>query len=112
MRRRRRGILLWLALIAAGVGAAAYAVSAEPARHVWQAPAPQQHPPGNKTVKALRPTSHCDIKGNISRSTGERIYHLPGQEFHAATRISRLRGERWFCTEAEARAAGWRRARQ
>jgi len=52
----------------------------------------------------------CSIKGNIGRS-GERIYHLPGQPSYAATRISPERGERWFCSEAEAEAAGWRPAR-
>ena len=55
--------------------------------------------------------SACDIKGNISAS-GERIYHVPGQRYYTATRISLLRGERWFCSEAEAREAGWRRARR
>ena len=25
----------------------------------------------------------CSIKGNISINSGERIYHLPGQEFYA-----------------------------
>jgi endonuclease YncB( thermonuclease family) len=50
----------------------------------------------------------CLIKGNISRSG--RIYHLPGQRDYDQTRIDPTRGERWFCTEAEARAAGWRRA--
>ncbi len=53
----------------------------------------------------------CTIKGNISQETGERIYHLPGDEFYQKTRIRWLRGERWFCSEAEARAAGWRRTR-
>jgi hypothetical protein len=53
----------------------------------------------------------CTIKGNISPDTGERIYHLPSDAFYDRTRISLLWGERWFCTEAEARAAGWRRAR-
>jgi len=51
----------------------------------------------------------CRIKGNIS-SNG-RIYHLPGQEHYDQTRINTASGERWFCTEAQARAAGWRRAR-
>ncbi|WP_417743323.1 thermonuclease family protein [Salipiger sp.] len=53
----------------------------------------------------------CAIKGNISRK-GERIYHVPGQEHYGATRISTGNGERWFCSEAEARAAGWRRAKR
>ena len=52
----------------------------------------------------------CDIKGNISLNTGERIYHLPGQEYHDATRINLLKGERWFCSEEAARKAGWRKA--
>lgn len=51
----------------------------------------------------------CVIKGNISAS-GARIYHLPGQADYAVTRIDESRGERWFCSEAEARAAGWRPA--
>jgi hypothetical protein len=29
----------------------------------------------------------CDIKGNISTSTGERIYHMPGQKYYFLTRI-------------------------
>ncbi len=52
----------------------------------------------------------CVIKGNISRNSGERIYHMPGQAWYDATRISRAREERWFCSETEARAAGWRPA--
>lgn len=52
----------------------------------------------------------CRIKGNIS--SGGRIYHRPGQENYAATGINPANGELWFCTEAEARAAGWRAARR
>ena len=53
----------------------------------------------------------CAIKGNISKS-GTRIYHVPGGRFYGQTRIDTSRGERWFCTEANARASGWRRSRQ
>lgn len=53
----------------------------------------------------------CDIKGNISRK-GERIYHVPGQKWYSRTKITTSKGERWFCSEQEARAAGWRRSRQ
>lgn len=52
----------------------------------------------------------CDIKGNISKK-GERIYHVPGQRWYDETVISPEKGEFWFCTEAEARANGWRRAK-
>lgn len=54
--------------------------------------------------------ANCNIKGNVSIGSGERIYHVPGQEYYDETRISPQYGERWFCSEAEARAAGWRRA--
>jgi hypothetical protein len=53
----------------------------------------------------------CGIKGNISTRTGERIYHMPGQTYYFETRINWLRGERWFCSESDARAAGWRKSR-
>ncbi len=56
------------------------------------------------------PTASCVIKGNMSINSGERIYHVPGQRDYAATKISPQYGERWFCTEEEARAAGWRKA--
>jgi hypothetical protein len=54
----------------------------------------------------------CGIKGNISIDSGERIYHLPGQLYYEDTRIRPEYGDRWFCSEADARAAGWRRARR
>lgn len=49
----------------------------------------------------------CPIKGNINRK-GEHIYHAPWSRSYARTRIDTSRGERWFCSEAEALAAGWR----
>jgi endonuclease YncB( thermonuclease family) len=55
------------------------------------------------------PDGGCAIKGNIG-AQGKRIYHLPGQADYAATRINEGKGERWFCSEAEARAEGFRRA--
>ena len=53
----------------------------------------------------------CEIKGNGSVDGGERSYHVPGQRYYAQTRISPRHGERWFCSEVEARAASWRRSR-
>lgn len=57
------------------------------------APAPQQ----NET---------CNIKGNIS-SSGEKIYHMPGQAFYDKTDA-----EETFCTESEAQAAGYRKSKR
>jgi endonuclease YncB( thermonuclease family) len=53
----------------------------------------------------------CLIKGNIS-SSGERIYHVPGGQYYGPTKISSSKGEQWFCTEADAVAAGWRKAKR
>jgi endonuclease YncB( thermonuclease family) len=61
-------------------------------------------------LASTNPTSSCRIKGNISRN-GTRIYHVPGQQDYERTMITERKGERWFCTENEAQAAGWRRAR-
>ena len=52
----------------------------------------------------------CTIKGNISINTGNKIYHLPGMEDYESTVITLTKGERWFCTESEAIANGWRKA--
>jgi cold shock CspA family protein len=52
----------------------------------------------------------CTIKGNISVDTGKKWYHLPGMEDYATTMIDPARGERWFCSEAEAIANGWQKA--
>ncbi|MEO5835033.1 MAG: HNH endonuclease family protein [Nakamurella sp.] len=54
----------------------------------------------------------CDVKGNISTNSGEKIYHVPGGENYEATVITESRGERWFCSAAEAEAAGWRAAQR
>jgi hypothetical protein len=53
----------------------------------------------------------CKIKGNVSIPSGERIYHVPGQRYYSETTISPQHGERWFCSEMEAIAAGWRKSR-
>lgn len=52
----------------------------------------------------------CNIKGNVSINSGAHIFHVPGQKDYDRTRISADYGERWFCSEADARAAGWRKA--
>lgn len=56
-------------------------------------------------------SSTCSIKGNISFTSGEKIYHLPSCDYYNETFINELKGERWFCDEQEAIVAGWRRAK-
>jgi endonuclease YncB( thermonuclease family) len=50
----------------------------------------------------------CDIKGNISRNGY--IYHVPTGLYYAKTHIDEKKGERWFCSEDEAIAAGWKKS--
>lgn len=50
----------------------------------------------------------CAIKGNVTR--GGQIYHMPWSPWYGQIRMDGDKGKRWFCTEAEAQAAGWRPA--
>ena len=66
---------------------------------------------GIRSAPVSKPQAgNCKIKGNVS--SGGRIFHSPGQRDYRRTRINLAAGERWFCTAAEARAAGWRSARR
>ncbi len=53
----------------------------------------------------------CTIKGNVNRG-GERIFHVPGGQYYRSIKIDTSKGERWFCSEADARKAGWRKSRR
>jgi len=61
-------------------------------------------------TRTTAPETDCVIKGNIS-SSGEKIYHMPGQRYYNKTVISESKGERWFCTEEEAQRSGWRKSK-
>jgi endonuclease YncB( thermonuclease family) len=65
---------------------------------------------GSETRTSQSSRDGCNVKGNIN-GDGERIYHVPGSPSYDDTAIDESRGERWFCTEAQARAAGWRAPR-
>ncbi|MEO0868673.1 MAG: hypothetical protein AAFY17_09525 [Cyanobacteria bacterium J06642_11] len=52
----------------------------------------------------------CDVKGNISYNDGQRFYHVRGMEGYASAEIDPRRGEKWFCSEADAQASGWSKA--
>lgn len=62
-----------------------------------------------QTTGKIPPDPDCPIKGNISSSG--KIYHLPGQRFYNQTVIDTASGEKWFCSEAEAISAGWRKSK-
>lgn len=63
----------------------------------------------NEDSEHATDAGECLIKGNIN-GKGDRIYHLPGDHSYERTRITTSNGERWFCSEAEATAAGWHHA--
>ena len=48
----------------------------------------------------------CAIKGNVTKNG--RIYHMPWSPWYDRIKIEPDKGKRWFCSEAEAVAAGWR----
>ena len=51
---------------------------------------------------------NCNIKGNISKNG--KFYHIPSCSSYNNTVINESKGERWFCSVAEAVGAGWARA--
>ena len=53
------------------------------------------------------PSGKCNIKGNIS-SSGDKIYHMPGQQYYEVTKIDGSKGEKYFCSTQEAEQAGFR----
>jgi micrococcal nuclease len=75
---------------------------------VYQSPSSQE---GGAIAPAATGANACTIKGNIAQRTEERIYHVPGCSYYTQTVINEAEGERWFCSEAEAEASGWRKAK-
>jgi len=65
---------------------------------LWQACAPN-------------PKIGCQIKGNLDR-LDKRWYHLPSFRHYETTEINLEHGDRWFCTEEDAQAAGFEKARE
>ena len=51
---------------------------------------------------------NCDIKGNISEDGYGKIYFMPGDPNYKRVQIDYDKGERYFCTEEEAKDAGFR----
>jgi endonuclease YncB( thermonuclease family) len=77
-------------------------------RGIWSG---SSYPPWEwraEQIAELAPKGECVIKGNISHS--RKTYYLPFHLRYSRVKIDEATGERWFCTEAEAVAAGWIRA--
>lgn len=52
----------------------------------------------------------CLIKGNIGKHDRVKVYHLPGCSEYNRTVVELDLGEEWFCTEEEAKKAGYRKS--
>jgi len=61
-----------------------------------------------QTAEQVSPREGCVIKGNVTRNG--QIYHVPWSPWYGRVKVDAARGERWFCSEVEAIAAGWRPA--
>ena len=73
-------------------------------------PRPSTAPaPVAPSAPAAAAPADCRIKGNIN-SKGEKTYHLPDSATYDKTVITPSKGERYFCSEEAAVAAGWRAA--
>lgn len=67
-----------------------------------------------KCTQLVNPdNSKCSVKGNISvNEPGKKFYHFPGCSRYEDVFVDLYRGDQWFCTEAEARAAGFTKSSQ
>jgi endonuclease YncB( thermonuclease family) len=53
------------------------------------------------------PNPKCAIKGNIIQHTKAKEYILPSCDMYTSSIVEKYRGEQWFCTEKEAKKAGY-----
>lgn len=59
--------------------------------------------------KALRKSPDgCPIKGKSRARSRDNVYILPWSASYRNYKISKRRGDRWFCSEGEAVSAGWK----
>lgn len=54
---------------------------------------------------------NCQIKGNIDKNSGDKIYHFPGCRQYEQTVVEKSLGEEWFCSEKEAIKAGYKKSK-
>lgn len=67
-------------------------------------------PTCKKDATSLPPDPSCVIKGNIDQAIAKKFYHLPHCRHYTQIVLDLDMGERYFCTEKEARDAGFIRA--
>ena len=94
---------------------AAYRIAEDAAKTakagIWSTPEPERPAVWRDRLWAAakrEAPDGCPIKGRVRGD--ERVYLLPWTANYARVRVRKRRGERWFCTQDEAEAAGWRNA--
>ncbi len=60
-----------------------------------------------KKVNPTPPSKNCTIKGNIDKATGDHFYHLTTCPHYKQIVLDLDIGEQFFCTEKEAKEAGF-----
>ena len=53
----------------------------------------------------------CNLKGNYDADSNRNIYYFPGCAQYEFTIVEKDEGEKWFCSEKEALAAGYLRSK-
>ncbi len=78
-------------------------------RGVWRGKAqkPAEYRSATWDRAKRRSPEGCPIKGRILRKR-DKVYVVPWAANYRRVRVRRSRGERWFCSESDAIAAGWR----
>lgn len=74
---------------------------------IWQAPSQSAEDYRTESWKlALKQSPpSCPIKGKVTNEGG--FYHTPWSPSYSRIKIDRVKGDRWFCSEAQAIRAGW-----
>lgn len=60
----------------------------------------------------VQPDPSCDIIGNVNLQRDTRIYHTTASRYYDSAEFDPEKGDLWFCTTAEAEAAGFRAPEQ
>lgn len=63
-----------------------------------------------KKINPTPPSKNCTIKGNIDKATGDHFYHLVTCPHYKQIVLDLDIGEAFFCTEKEAKDAGFTKA--
>ena len=63
-----------------------------------------------RCYQSFPPNPKCNIKGNVTRSDGTKYYYSPGCRHYTPVIIEKFKGEDWFCSESDAKNAGFTKA--